>query len=584
MRMSKLHMNTLKEVPNDAVVPSHILLVRADMIRQGASGIYGFMHMGYRSLRKIEQIVREEMDAIGAQEIHVSAISPAELWQESGRWNDYGPELWRIKDRNGRDFCLGATHEEVFTDLIRHDTSSYRQLPFSLYQIQTKYRDEARPRFGLMRSREFVMKDAYSFNADPESLDETYNEMFDAYGVIFRRCGLDFRPVEADTGAIGGSNSHEFTALSEVGESSIVYCDECGYAATDERAECTDDPASDEEMRPLEKVLTPGTKTIEMVADYLGLDKTQTIKALLFQTLDEEMKVNGYVAAFVRGDREVNTIKLVNALGIPEYALEFAEEENMEEACGCVGGFTGPMHLHDCTIVVDSELTGMKNLCAGACEKDHHYINMNYGRDYDGDIVTDIKLLKEGDRCPKCGTPVRGARGIEVGQVFKLGTKYSESMHAVYKDEHQKEHLIWMGSYGIGVSRTLAAVVEQHHDDKGIIWPVAVAPYEAIITIVKNRDEKQTELAEKIYQELLSEGVEVLLDDRNERPGVKFNDAELLGIPVAITVGRGAAEDIVEYKLRRESEKEEIPADEAVRRAAELINRERDGRFNLGQK
>ncbi|MCI2063249.1 MAG: proline--tRNA ligase [Eubacteriaceae bacterium] len=578
MRLSKLHMRTLKEVPNDAVVPSHILLVRADMIRQGASGIYGFMHMGYRTLRKIEQIVREEMDAIGSQEIHMSAVSPAELWQESGRWNAYGPELWRIKDRNDRDFCLGPTHEEVFTDLVRNDTSSYRQLPFSLYQIQTKYRDEARPRFGLMRSREFVMKDAYSFNADPESLDESYNEMYEAYEKIFTRCGLEYRAVEADTGAIGGSNSHEFTALSEVGESEIAYCTSCDYAATDERAECVDDPASDEEMKPLEKVLTPGTKTIEAVADYLGLDKTQTIKALLFETYDNDEKVNGYVAAFVRGDRDVNMIKLVNALNIPEFAIAFADEEKMSKACGCVGGFTGPMHLHDCTVVVDSELKGMKNLCAGACETDHHYINMNYGRDYEGDIVTDIKVLKEGDKCPKCGGMIKHARGIEVGQVFKLGTKYSEAMNALYKDEQQKEHAIWMGCYGIGVSRTMAAVVEQMHDENGIIWPVSVAPYHVIITVVKPKDEAQSALGEKIYEELQAAGIETLLDDRNERPGVKFNDAELLGIPAAITVGRGAADGIVEYKLRREENKEEITAEEAVKKAISFIKTELDGR------
>lgn len=581
MRLSKLHMRTLKEVPNDAVVPSHILLVRADMVRQGASGIYQYMNLGYRTLRKIEQIVREEMDAIGAQEIHTSAVQPAELWQESGRWEDYGPELWRIKDRNARDFCLGPTHEEVFTDLVRSDTNSYRQLPFSLYQIQTKYRDEARPRFGLMRSREFVMKDAYSFDADAEGLDKNYKEMYGAYEKIFTRCGLECRPVEADTGAIGGSNSHEFTALSEVGESDIAFCPSCDYAATDERAECVDDPASNEEMKELEKVATPGTKTIEAVAEYLGLDKTQTIKALLFETYDNEMKVNGYAAAFVRGDHDVNMIKLVNALGIPEYAIDFADEEKMSDACGCVGGFTGPMKLHDCTIVIDSELPGMKNLCAGACEEGFHYINMNYGRDYKGDIVTDIKMLKAGDKCPKCGQPVEHTRGIEVGQVFKLGTKYSEAMGALYKDEQQKEHPIWMGCYGVGVSRTMAAVVEQHHDEHGIIWPVAVAPYHAIVTVIKLNDEKQSELGEKIYKELQDAGVETLIDDRKERPGVKFNDAELLGIPVAITVGRDAADGMVEYKLRRDDDKESVTAEEAVKRTIEIINAEKDGRQNI---
>jgi len=460
MKLSKMHIKTLREVPNEAEIPSHILLLRTGMIRKLVSGVYGFMPLGWRSVRKIEDIVRQEMDATGAQEIHMSAVQPAELWQESGRWYAYGPELWRLKDRNGRDFCLGPTHEEIFTDVVRNDISSYRQLPMNLYQIQTKYRDEARPRFGLMRSREFIMKDAYSFDKDYEGLDESYKTMYDAYDRIFTRCGLTFRPVEADTGAIGGSNSHEFTALSEVGESEIAYCTACDMAATTERAECVDAPAqADVEMLPKEEVYTPETKTIEEVADFLHLEKTQTIKALLFVTYDSEGKEDGYVAAFIRGDRELNMIKLVNALQIPEHAIEFADEEKIGQATGCVGGFTGPCGLHDCKVVVDSELVGLKNLCAGANKENHHMINVNYGRDYEGDIITDLKILQEGDACPVCGAPVKHARGIEVGQVFKLGTKYSESMGAMYVDEHQKEQPIVMGCYGIGVTRTLAAVV-----------------------------------------------------------------------------------------------------------------------------
>ena len=577
MRLSKMHIKTLREVPNEAEISSHILLLRTGMIRKLVSGVYGFMPLGWRSVRKIEDIVRQEMDATGAQEIHMSAVQPAELWQESGRWFAYGPELWRLQDRNGRDFCLGPTHEEIFTDLIRNDVSSYRQLPMNLYQIQTKYRDEARPRFGLMRSREFIMKDAYSFDKDYAGLDESYKTMYDAYDRIFTRCGLTFRPVEADTGAIGGSNSHEFTALAEVGESEIAYCEHCSMAATTERAACVDAPAQDDvEMLPMEEVHTPGTKTIEEVAGFLNLDQKQTIKALLFVTYDEETgNENGYVAAFIRGDRELNMTKLVNALNIPEHTIEFADEEKMSAATGCVGGFTGPCGLHDCRIVVDSELPGLKNLCAGACKEDHHLINVNYGRDYKGDIVTDLKVLKEGDPCPVCGAPVKHARGIEVGQVFKLGTKYSDAMGAMYVDEHQKEQPIVMGCYGIGVTRTLAAIVEQHHDENGIIWPMSVAPYHVIITLVKPDDEAQAAAAEKIYEALGKAGVEVLLDDRKERPGVKFKDADLLGIPVRITVGKLAGEGKVEYKLRRDAEKEEITIDEAIERAVKIVSEEK---------
>ena len=575
MKLSKMHIKTLREVPAEAEIPSHILLIRTGMIRKLASGIYGFMPFGWRSVRKIEDIIRSEMDKAGGQEIHMSAIQPAELWQESGRWFAYGPELWRVKDRNGRDFCLGPTHEEIFTDIIRNDVSSYRQLPMNLYQIQTKYRDEARPRFGLMRSREFIMKDAYSFDRDFEGLDKSYDDMYKAYEKIFTRCGLTFRPVEADTGAIGGSNSHEFTALSEVGESEIAYCEKCSMAATTERAECVDAPADTEEMLPMEEVNTPGTKTIEAVADFLGMPQTKTIKALLFVTYDEEGNEKEYVAAFVRGDRELNMTKLINALNIPEHAIEFADEAKMSQKTGCVGGFTGPVGLHDCKVVVDSELTGLRNLCAGANKENYHVKNVNYGRDYKGDIVTDLKLLKEDDPCPVCGAPVKHARGIEVGQVFKLGTKYSQAMNAVYKDENQQDRLIVMGCYGIGVTRTLSAIVEQHHDENGIIWPMSVAPYHVIITLVKPGDKTQEAVAEEIYSRLSDAGVEVLLDDRDERPGVKFKDADLLGIPVRITVGKRAPEGVVEYKLRREAEKQEMSVSEAVVAAIEIVNAEK---------
>jgi proline--tRNA ligase len=572
-----MYVRTLRELPAEAEIPSHILLLRTGMIRKLASGIYGFMPLGWRSLHKIENIIREEMDKSGAQEILMSAIQPAELWEESGRWRAYGPELWRIKDRNGRDFCLGPTHEEIFTDIVRDGVSSYRQLPLNLYQIQHKYRDEARPRFGLMRSREFIMKDAYSFDKDQEGLDKSYDDMYDAYTRIFTRCGLTFRPVEADSGAIGGNASHEFTALSEVGESDIAYCESCSMAANVEKAACRDaEPSPESEaMLELQEVHTPGTKTIEEVAGFLNIDKTKTIKALLFEKYDEDGKADGYVAAFVRGDRDLNMIKLVNALNIPEHAIAFADESKLEAAIGAVGGFTGPIGLHDCTVVVDSELVGLKNLCAGACKLDHHILNVNYGRDYEGDIVTDLKVLKEGDPCPVCGAPIKHTRGIEVGQVFKLGTKYSKAMNAIYKDENQQDHPLVMGCYGIGVSRTLAAVIEQHHDEDGIIWPVSVAPYHVIVTLVKPKDEEQAKVAEEIYQSLLVAGVEAVIDDRDERPGVKFKDADLLGFPIRITVGKRAGEGIVEYKLRRDSEKSELSVAEAIENAIKLVNEEK---------
>lgn len=571
-----MHLKTLREVPNEAELASHILLLRGGMIRKLASGIYGYMPLGWRSIRKIENIIREEMDKSGSQEVLMSAIQPAELWQESKRWFAYGPEMWRVKDRHEREFCLGPTHEEVFTDIVRNEISSHRQLPVNLYQIQTKYRDEARPRFGLMRSREFIMKDAYSFDKDEEGLDESYKEMYETYERIFTRCGLTFRAVEADTGAIGGSNSHEFTAISEVGESEITYCNACKMAATTEKAEVADE-CSEEDVKeiPLEKIYTPNTKTITEVAQYLDIDEKKTIKALLFVTHDDQGEKSGYAIAFIRGDRELNEVKLINALGIHEHQIEFADEAEIADATGAVGGFTGPIGLVNCTVVIDSELTKLKNLCAGANEKNYHIRNVNYGRDYKGDIIADIKTLKANDPCPKCGAPVKHARGIEVGQVFKLGTKYSDSMGAVYKDENQKDKPIVMGSYGIGVSRTLAAIIEQNHDENGIIWPMPVAPYEVMITVVKVKDDVQMELAEKMYDELVEAGIEVLLDDRDERVGVKFKDADLLGVPIRITVGKGATNKLVEYKLRRDVEKVELHMEEAIEKAKKTVLKER---------
>ncbi len=579
MKLSKMHIKTLREVPSEAEIPSHILLLRAGMITKLVSGIYGFLPLGRRVLRKIEDIIREEMDERGGEEILMSAIQPAELWEESGRWNAYGPEMWRLTDRHGRSFCLGPTHEEIFTDLARRDITSYRQLPARIYQIQTKYRDEARPRFGLMRSREFIMKDLYSFDRDEAGLDESYKAMYEAYDAVFKRCGLDARPVEADTGAIGGNASHEFTALSSVGESEIASCDSCGLATTVERGKVLDaKPESGEELE-LEKVHTPSATTIEEVAKYLEIDEARTIKALLFVVDDEDSEY--YVAAFIRGDRELNMTKLVNALGIAEHSIAFADEEAISKTTGCVGGFTGPIGLKNCKLIVDSELVHMKNLVAGANEKDYHIKNVNYGRDYEGDIVVDIKTLKEGYPCPVCGNPVKITRGIEVGQVFKLGDKYSKAMRATYKDEEQKDRLMLMGCYGIGVSRTLAAIVEQHHDDNGIIWPISVAPFHVMVTVINPAEDMQLALASDIYEKLKSKGVEVILDDRKERPGVKFKDADLMGFPINIIVGRRATENIVEYKLRAEGEKEELHSEEAVNRAVKLVVEQRDGRNYL---
>jgi len=598
MRLSKAHVTTLREVPGEAEIPSHIWLLRAGMIRKMVSGVYGYMNMGWRTVRKIEQIVREEMDRTDATEIIMSALQSAELWRESGRWSVYGPEIWRLRDRHAREFVLGPTAEEVFTDIVRTEITSHKQLPINLYQIQTKYRDEARPRYGVMRAREFIMKDAYSFDKDQAGLDASYKIMYDAYDRIFTRCALDFRAVWADNGAIGGSGSQEFLALCEYGESDIMYCDSCDFAATTDQAVAVDAPASPdaEALEEVKEVHTPGMKTIEDVANYIGLPADKTIKALLFvvyednEGLGREMAgtdggagadassgdvytVKEYIAAFVRGDRELNMTKLINTLGIAEHMIEFADEAAMGDATGCVGGFTGPTGLHDCKIIVDSELVGLKNLCAGACKVDHHLTGVNYGRDYKGDIVTDIKLVKEGDPCPTCGKPLKMARGIEVGQVFQLGTKYSESMGATYRDENMQEQLIFMGCYGVGVTRTMAAVVEQYHDDKGIIWPMSVAPYHVIITLAKGDDDAARRVAEEVYEKLLAAKVEVVLDDRDERAGVKFNDADIFGIPIRITVGKKAADNIVEYKLRRDPKEAtiELTPDESVAKATELI-------------
>ena len=566
MRTTNLYAPTLREVPAEAEVRSHQLMLRAGMIRKAAGGLYTYMPLAWRTIKKIEAIIRDEMDKAGGQEISMPIVQPAEIWQESGRWSVYGDEMWRVKDRHGRGFCLGPTHEEMVTTLIRDEVRSYKQLPLSLYQIQNKYRDERRPRFGLMRSREFIMKDMYSFDKDVEGMNVSYKKMYDAYTNVFNRCGLEFRPVEADNGAIGGGHSHEFTVLAEAGESNIAYCSECDYAASDEKAELKVIASAEEEMKELEKVSTPDAHTIEKVAEYLNLPLDKTIKAVAFQTDTNEL-----VLAFVRGDHEVNDVKVINLI---EGAIELrmADEEAIT-AAGGVAGFMSPIGIKEGTkIVVDATVMGMYNACAGANEKDFHFINVNPKRDFKDVIVADIRMIKEGDACPHCGAPVKMTRGIEAGQVFTLGTKYSESLHATFLDENGKEKPLQMGCYGIGVGRTMAAAVEQNNDADGIIWPRSIAPYEAIVVPVNAKNEDQMAVAEEIYQGLLAQGVDAIIDDRKERAGVKFKDADLIGYPMRITVSPKALEEgFVEVKIRRSGEVKMVEKANAISEIVEIL-------------
>lgn len=569
MRMSNMYMPTLREVPAEAEIPSHQLLLRAGMMRKLVSGVYSYLPLGYRVIRKIEDIVREEMDNQGAQELLMSAIQPKELWEESGRWSTFGPEMFRLKDRNEREFCLGPTHEEYFTNLIKDEIKSYKQLPLNLYQIQTKYRDEKRPRFGVIRAREFIMKDAYSFDKDEEGMKESYRKMWVAYDRIFTRLKLKFRVVEGDSGAMGGSDSHEFIAMAETGEGIIAYCDACDYAATAEKAKVVYNVESNETEKELEKVHTPEVTTIDDLQKFFNIEGNRFGKALVYVAKGEP------VVVMIPGDRELNETKLINYLGIPEHELAMADESIIEEITNAKKGFTGPIGLKDgVRLIVDSRITRMKNLIVGGNETDYHFKNANYGRDFKGEIAEDLLLVEEGDICPKCGAPLKMDRGIEVGNIFQLGTKYSSSLNAKFLDEDGKEKPFVMGSYGIGVSRTVAAIVEQYHDENGIIWPLVVAPYHVIITVVNSNNEEQSLLGEKLYNELISEGIEVMLDDRKERAGVKFNDRDLIGIPIRITVGKKAGENIVEYSLRKNNEKVEISADEVLKRIKEEFNNE----------
>lgn len=558
MKLSKMLISTLREVPGEAEIASHQLMLRAGMIRKSATGIYTFMPNGVRVLKNVENIVREEMDRAGAQEFLASALIPANLWQESGRWDVMGSEMIRLKDRNGRDFCLGPTHEEVFTDLARNEIKSYKQLPLNLYQIQTKYRDERRPRFGVMRSREFIMKDAYSFDKDNEGLDISYMKMYEAYNKIFTRCNLEFSAVEADSGAMGGSGSAEFMVKSDIGEDEIAFCTGCNYAANTEKATSKLEDAEKEEEKELKKIATPDVRTIEELVTFFNTSNKKFAKTLIYKA---DGKV---VAVMVRGDRSLNETKVSNALGgIME--LEMADAETVLKATSAEIGFAGPIGLQVDTLLVDEEVTRMSNFIVGANDTGYHYENVNYERDFDG-IVGDYKLVAEGDMCPKCGSPINIRRGVEVGHIFKLGTKYSESMGANYLDENGKEKPLVMGCYGIGINRTVAAIIEQHHDENGILWPMAVAPYKVIVMPANVKNEEQMNRAEKIYEELKTRGVDVLLDDRNERVGVKFKDADLIGIPIRVTVGKKVVEDIVEFKLRKNQDIEEVNIEDVVGR------------------
>ena len=565
MKASRMLIATLKEAPQEAIISSHILLIRAGMIRKLVSGVYNYLPLGLRTLQKIENIIREEMDKSGSLEILSSAIQPKELWEESGRWQKYGPELMRFKDRHEREFCLGPTHEEIFTDLVRTEIKSRKSLPLSLYQIQTKYRDELRPRFGLMRGREFIMKDAYSFDLDQNGLDESYKIMYDTYCNIFDRLGIDYKIVLADTGAIGGTGSHQFMAISEVGESNIVYCN-CGYAADEEKAESMPEAFNnDEELKEVEKVNTPKMKTIDEVSNFLNVSPKKIVKSLVYRDYANDK----FVVVLVRGDREVNEIKVINHLGIAEHEIALASYDDIK-SIGSVEGFVGPVGLSNIEILVDEEVTMMKNFVVGANEFDYHLVNVNYGRDFTGTVKM-FRAAQSGDKCPVCGLPLAMERGIEVGQIFKLGTKYSASMDCTYTDEAGKNVPMVMGCYGIGVTRTLSSIIEQHHDDFGIKWPLNVAPYHAVVVPINYKDETMKAGAEKIYQELLNAGVEVILDDRDAKPGFKFKDWELIGIPYIITVGRLAGDEICEFKTRSTMEKVEMPFADAISTVVEAV-------------
>ena len=569
MRYSQTLIPTLKETPAEAEVASHRLLLRAGFIRKLTAGIYTYLPMGLAAIRKVEQIVREEMNRSGAQELLMPMVQPADLWSETGRYEKYGPELLRFHDRHNRESCLGPTHEEVITDLARREVRSYRDLPVNLYQIQTKFRDEIRPRFGLMRGREFIMKDAYSFDVDDAAAGTTYESMYDAYKRIFTRCGLEFRPVEADSGSIGGSFSHEFMVLADTGEDTLVICTDCDYAANSEKAAVAQIAADESQMLPLEKVETPGKRKVPAVCEFMAIEPSELAKTMVYKT------DKGVVAVLVRGDREVQEVKLKNLLDVND--VEMADDKEVFDATGVPTGYLGPVGIR-VRLLVDQEVAAMKNFVVGANEKNFHMRNVNCGRDFEAAEVADLRQVTPDDPCPSCGGTVTLKEGIEVGHVFKLGTGYSESMNAVYQTKDGKEQHMVMGCYGIGVSRIVAAAIEQNHDENGMIFPMPLAPVQVILLNLGLKDAQIRETAESLYGELQEQGVEVLLDDRDERPGFKFKDADLLGIPLRVTVGKSLTKNgVVELRHRKDGETEELAPENVTQRILEIIASELPG-------
>ncbi|HEX7830285.1 MAG TPA: proline--tRNA ligase [Thermoanaerobaculia bacterium] len=569
MRWSRYFINTLREVPADAEVISHKLMMRAGMIRKVAAGIYTYLPLGLRSIHKLENIVREEMERAGSTELAMPAVQPAELWQESGRWQKYGKELLRIKDRHDREFCFGPTHEEVITDIVRDAVNSYRQLPVNLYQIQTKFRDEVRPRFGLMRGREFIMKDAYSFHTTPESLDETYQAMREAYTRVFHRCALDHVPVEADTGNIGGSASHEFMVLAQSGEDAVVSCPNCRYGANVEKATSKffDDEIEPAPSDAIAELHTPGTQSIDDVGRFLNTPTSQLVKTLVFDT------DLGAVMVLIRGDREGNEIKIKNHLGAQW--LEMIGESRFEEETGGVIGYCGPVGTKCKRVLADASLKGRKRWIVGANKKDHHLDYAVPGRDFPEPEFGDFTTAIAGDLCVRCGTALEIYRGIEVGHIFKLGTKYSEAMHCEYLDVDGKRVPMIMGCYGLGITRTVASAIEQSHDADGIIWPMPIAPFEVLVTIV-GKEENVVSTATNVYEQLRAAGIDALLDDRDERPGVKFKDADLVGIPLRIAVGaKSLANGQIEWSWRKDRAKQLGAPDDVVALVIENVKKER---------
>lgn len=568
MLASRLYSPTLREIPADAVVVSHQYMLKAGMMRKISNGLYAFLPLAWRSIRKIEDIIREEMAKIGCQEIMMPIVQPAELWQETGRWAVFGPEMFKLKDRHDHEYCLGPTHEELITALTRMDTSSYKQLPVSLFQIQNKYRDEKRPRFGLMRSREFIMKDAYTFDADEEGLDKQYKLMYDAYTRIFTRCGLHFRPVIADTGAIGGSGSHEFEVIADAGEADIVYCTSCDFAANVEAVQPKAVSQHIHNDKEKELVSTPGQHTILMVCEYLHAPVSQSIKAVVYK-LDDKV-----VLAMVRGDHEVNEVRLQNIYHAVNVGM--ASDEDLKD-CGLTAGYISPIGLKTSDkfdIVVDASVMEMEDACCGGNQKDMHYIHVNPKRDFPNVRVDTIRLIDTHDVCPVCGGHIEMKKGIEVGQVFKLGTKYSEALGCNFLDQNGKSHPMVMGCYGIGVTRTVAASIEQNHDEDGIIWPINIAPYEAVIVPFNTKDEEVMKAAKELYEALNTSRDEIVLDDRKGRAGPKFKDADLIGYPVRVTIGKKLKENgTVEIKIRRTGEVIEVPFAEAAEKVNSVLNR-----------